>query len=288
MRPSSRTRVALLSCAVPVLLLGLAACGTTATTTTSSSSGSAAQASTSTDRWDEKTLVPAMKAALERQQSVHVSMRTVGGSRMPMEAEGDVALHGKDHPDVALTMDRTPMGGRAEVRVVGDVLYLSMPPMTPEGKFLELRPGDKSSALGQMMGQMREGHPEDPFAVFESGLREVTYVGQDTVQGGQLGHYRLTVDPGAMAEQHGMHHRSGMTFGGGTGYGGATPRAASFDVWLDDNALVHKVQIEKPRQGSLVVELSDWGTPVRVQAPPRQDVVEDDGRLPGMPGYSRS
>ena len=287
MRPSPRPRVALVSCAVPVLLLGLGACGTTATTT-SSSSDSAAQASTSTDRWDEKTLVPAMKAPLERQKSVHVSMRTVGDSRMPMKAEGDVALHGKDHPDIAVTMDRTPMGGRAEVRVVGDVLYLSMPPVTPEGKFLELRPGDKTSPFGQMMGQMREDRPEDPFAVFKSGLRQVTYVGQDTVQGDQLGHYRLTVDPRAMAEEHGMPHRSGMPFDGGMGYGDATPRAASFDVWLDDQALVHRVQIEKPRQGSLVVDLSDWGGPVTIQAPPRQDVVEDDGSLSGMPGYSRS
>ena len=287
MRPSSRTRVALVSCAVPVLLLGLSACGTTATTATSSSADSAAQASTSTDRWDEKTLVPAMKAALERQTSVHVSLRTVGDSRMPMKAEGDVALHGKDHPDLALTMDRTPMGGGAEVRVVGDVLYLSMPPVTSEGKFLELRPGDKTSPFGQMMGQMREDRPEDPFAVFESGLRKVAYVGQDTVQGEQLGHYRLTVDPRAMAEEHGMPHRSGLSFGGGMGYGGA-PRATSFDVWLDDKALVHRVEIEKSRQDSLVVELSDWGRPVTIKAPPRQDVVKYDGSLSGMPGYSRS
>lgn len=84
-----------------------------------------------------------------------------------------------------------------------------------------------------------------------------------------------------------MPHRSGMSFGGGMGYGDA-PRATSFDVWLDDKALVHRVEIEKPRQGSLVVELSDWGRPVTVQAPPRQDVVKYDGSLSGMPGYSRS
>lgn len=286
MRPASRTRVALAAGAVPALVLGLSACGPADTKPVAAQS--AAQASAFTDQWNQKTLVPAMRAAIEKQTSVHVSMRTAAGSRVPMSAEGDLALHGKDHPDLVLTMDRTPMGGSAEVRVVRDVLYVSVPPMTPQGKFLELRPGDKSSPLGQLMGQLRDVGPNDPFAALESGLEKVTYVGQDTVQGEQLGHYRLTVDPRTLAKEHGMPHPDGMSYGGGPGSPGDIPRTATFDVWLDGNALVHRVRFDKPHQGSLVVDLTSWGKQVTVQAPPRQDIVKSTGRVPGMPGYSGS
>lgn len=286
MRSSPRTRSAAMACAVPALLLGLTACGTGDPATYTAER--AAQATPAADHWDEQTLVPAMRAALEKQESVHVSLRTLGDSRMPMKAEGDVVLHGKRHPDLAVTLDRTPMGTSAEVRVVGDVLYLSMPPMTPEGKFLEVRPGDESSPFGPMMAGPVGGHSEDPFVALESGLREVTYVGQDTVRGGQVAHYRLTVDPRAMTKDHHGPAGGRMPYFDGYGADRSVPRNVSFDVWLDSRALVQRVRFETPRRGAVVVELSDWGRPVTVEAPPPSDIVRDNGGWSGMPGYSGS
>jgi hypothetical protein len=188
---------------------------------------------------------------------------------------------------MVLTMERTPFGGAAEVRVVDGVLYLSVPPMTPEGKFLEIRPGDKSSPLGGMMpGEMRGVSPDQMFAAFESGLRKVAFVGEDTVQGRQLGHYRLTVDPRAVAKDDHLPH-AGVPHMGGMPESGRVPRTVTFDVWLDSEALVHRVELHKAQQGSLEVDLSHWGEPVTVQAPPKADVVQGAGSWPGLSGSSR-
>jgi hypothetical protein len=287
MRPASRTHVALTLVAVPALLLGVSACGTSGTKPVAAHP--VAQSSTTTHRWDEKTLLPAMKAAIEKQTSVHVSIRTVGDSRMPMEAQGDVALHGTRRPDAVLTMDRTPMGGSAEVRVVGDALYLSMPPMTEKGKFFELR-GGASSPFGPMAGPMHEAGPGDALAALQSALRGVTYVGQQAVQGEQLSHYRLTLDPRAIAKEHRSAHPGPMGYGAGMGMSpeGRLPGSMSADVWLDANALPHQVRLEKPGRGAVVMELSDWGKPVSIQAPPQQDVVKYNGQWPGAGGPGRS
>jgi hypothetical protein len=277
----SRARIAAALC-LPALLVGATACGAA---TTSTASGTAAQASAQTDRWDEKTLVPAMKAAIDKQESAHVTLRSTGGpdgSGAKMNVEGDLSLAGTK-PDMVFTTDRTPFGGPAEMRMVDGVVYVSVPPMTPEGKFLEIRPGDKSSPFGQMLGEMEQATPEDAFKAFEQGLRDVRYVGEDTVRGEQLAHYRLTLDPRAAARAEGGPDSNGMP------HSGRVPREATVDVWLDGDALVHRVRIDKARQGSAVVDLTDWGKPVTVEAPQRSDIVKEISGLPGMmPGTTGS
>lgn len=242
---------------------------------------SAAQAASTSPRWDEETLVPAMKTALEKQESVHLTVRADDGSGAPFEGEADVALR-DERPELVATMDKTPLGGPGEVRVVDGVAYVSMPPMTPEGKFVEIRLDDRSSPFGGMRG-MHRFDPEDAFAAFDAGLRRVEFVGEEEMQGARLGHYQLTVDPRAAAEESGMPGTAEMP---GAEHGGShmgrVPRTVTFDVWLDRDALVHRVELDKRGQASVVVSLTEWGEPVTVEAPPRGDIVQPSGPWSGM------
>lgn len=270
MRPVYRSRLAVAVCAVPALLLGLAACG--GADATQEPARTVARTSPQGD-WDEKTLVPAMVAAIEDQDSAHLSARATGEPDRSIAAEGDLVLRGKQH-DMALTVKGGPLGaGTAEVRAVGSVLYVSVPGMTPEGKFLEIRRGDEASPFGGMMGAPHEADPQKMMAAFETALEKVRYVGEESVQGQELGHYRLTLDPREVAKSHEMPSGAGMSGLAGTPRTGKLPREVTVDVWLDEDALVHRVELDLPRRGSLAVELSEWGEPVTVEAPPQKDIL---------------
>jgi hypothetical protein len=216
-------------------------------------------------RWNEKTLVPAMKAAIEEQETAHISMTTSSGG-MTLGAEGDMAFRGAQQ-DMALTMDGTAFGTDSiEMRMVDQVVYLSMPPMTPQGKFVEIRPGDSSSPFAGMAGGMQGVDPRDTFKAFENGLRKVEFVGEESVHGEDLGHYRLTVDFREAAKAQGMPRTAGM------------PRTVAYDMWLDDDALMRRVEFEMAQQISMVMEMSEWGEPVSIKAPARRDIVEAPGQ----------
>ncbi len=295
MRPVHRSRAARAVLAVPALLLVISACGGDDLTPvagesaseTSSSAPSGAESSdapseeavaedaagaaddsadeASGGSWDEKTLVPAMKAAIEKQETAHFSMST-SSSGMSLSAEGDMAFRGAKQ-DMAMTMDGSAFGtGSIEMRMVDQVLYLSMPPMTPKGKYVEIRPGDQSSPFAGMAGQMQGVDPRDTFKAFENGLRKVDFVGEESVHGEDLEHYRLTVDFRAAAKAQGMPRMAGM------------PRTVAYDMWLDDDALMRRVEFDMAQQISMVMEMSEWGEPVRIEAPSPRLIVEAPGQ----------
>lgn len=293
MRSVLRSRTARAAAAVPVLLLALAACGgdtaepgaavserSAATTapaepTPSESSASAEVTGEALDTqtpeptaagegtWDEETLVPAMLTAMADQQTTHFTMTTSGGGA-DVDAEGDMAFRGKTQ-DMAMTMSGATLGAESmEIRSVDGVVYLSMPPMTPKGKFLEIRPGDSSSPFAGMMDQMQVD-PRDSVRAFEDGLRKVTYLGEESVRGEDLERYRLTVDFGAVAKAQGIPRTAGM------------PRTVEYDVWLDDQALMRRMQLDVMTV-SMVMEMSGWGEPVSIKAPARKDIVAAPGQ----------
>jgi hypothetical protein len=269
-RTSNRSRAARAAWAAPVLLLVLSGCsggGATETATETEPKQSASeteQATTSAaaGELDEDSLVPAMMDAVEDQGTAHVTMTTSAGGQ-EITAEGDVAFEGKQQ-DVAMTMDGSAFGaGNIEVRMVDGVLYLAMPPMTPESKFVAVRPGDKGSPLAGMTEQMGSLDPRETFAAFEKGLRDVEYVGQESVDGEELHHYRLTVDFAEAAEAQGLPQTQGM------------PKTVEYDLWLDQESLMRKVEMDL-EQTRTVMEMSDWGEEVTIDAPAKEDVVEMD------------
>lgn len=295
MRPVHRSRAARAVLAVPALLLVMSACGGDdlapvageSASETSSSAASGAESSDATSEaavtedaaaasddaadeasggsWDEKTLVPAMKAAIEQQETAHFSMNTSAGG-MSLSAKGDMAFRGAQQ-DMAMTMDGSAFGtGSIEMRLVDQVLYLSMPPMTPRGKYVEIRPGDKSSPFAGMAGQMQGVDPRDTFKAFEDGLRKVEFVGEESVHGEDLEHYALTVDFRAAAKAQGMPRMAGM------------PRTVVYDMWLDEDALMRRAEFDMGQQISMVMEMSEWGEPVRITAPSPRQIVEAPGQ----------
>ena len=215
--------------------------------------------------WDAETLVPATVAAMAEQESSRFTMTTSGGGT-DVAAEG-VMSYGDDGQDMAMTMSGATLGAESmEMRVVDGVVYLSMPPMTPKGRFLEIRPDDQGSPFAGMLDQMQVD-PRESMEAFEEGLRAVEFLGEESVDGESLERYRLTVDFAAAAEAQGMPRMQGA------------PKTVEYDLWVDEDALMRRMEMDM-MQVSVVMEMSEWGEPVTVKAPARRQIV----RAPGSAG----
>jgi hypothetical protein len=213
--------------------------------------------------YDAKELLAAMKAAVAEHESAHVVME-IAGDGESMTGEGDVSYAG-DTTAMQMTMQAAALGqGTIEVRMVDDMVYLSVPPMTPEGKFIELDADDPNSPFGDL-GGIGQGDPLASFDAFDAGLEKVRYLGPEDVDGEQMDHYVLTVDAEKAAKANGTPM-------------GPLPETLTYDLWLDADDLMRRMQSDMPG-GGLTLTMSDWGEPVTVTAPPRGALMQ----MPGMP-----
>ena len=274
-----RVRRLVAAAATSVLLVGLTGCGGDDTTavsddaTTESSPSEPTETESESEEpseepeeqsggYDAKELLAAMKAAVEENETSHLVME-MGGNGQSMTAEGDVSYAG-DSTSMQLTMQSPEMGpGVIEMRMVDGVMYMSMPPMTPEGKFLKLDLNDPNSPLGSL-GGVTQGDPLETFKAFDKGLRDVEYLGPEEVDGEEMDHYVLTVDGKAAAEAQGAP-------------AGSVPDELTYDLWLDDQDLMRRVQYTMAG-GGVTISMSDWGEPVTVKAPAKADIMEMPGQ----------
>jgi hypothetical protein len=247
-----------------------AASGTTPTSTPAAStpvddptpSSSADEEPPTGEGYDAKQLLAAMKAAVRKNESTHLTLAVGGGGRS-MTGEGDVSYAG-DTTVMQMTL-RAPQlsDGTLEMRLVDGVMYLAMPPMTPKGKFVELDTSNPNGPFGDL-GSLFQGDPLATFDAFDAGLKKVRYVGPETVDGEDMDHYVLTVDGKAAARAQGI--TTGMP----------VPKTVTYDLWLDHDDLMRRVQYSV-QGGRILLTMSDWGEPVTVKAPPRSAVMQ----LPG-------
>jgi hypothetical protein len=287
MRCVLRTRSARAAAAVPVLLLALSGCsgdssepvaaegqesGAAATSPEPSGTATAtptpeepaadepAEATAGEGTWNAKTLLPAMLTAVEREKTSRFRMTMAAGGPS-MEAEGALAYRGTGS-DLAMTMGRPDGDGLVEMRVVDQVVDMSMPPLTPAGKFIEL-PAD--SMPGGFAGFLENADPRRSLEMFESALRGVRFLGAEEVAGETLERYALTLDFAAASEARGLPASGDM------------PKTIEYDVWVDEQALVRRMVLDLD-EGSVDMEMSEWGEPVSIKAPAAADLVEAPGR----------
>ncbi len=255
--------------ATSALLVTVSACGGTAeeesTSAGSSATSSSIPASERDDGYDAEELVAAMKAAVQEQQSTHIAMEMSTTGQPKTTAEGDVSYEG-DTTAMRLSMQvPQAVADDVEMRLVDGMLYLAMPPMTPEGKFVELDTKDADGPLGDL-GGMAKGDPLSTLDGFESGLEDVEYVGEESVQGEDLDHYVLTVDA----------KKAAAAQGAGADELPPGARSLDYDLWLDSEDLIRRMEFSQGT-GSIVITMSDWGEPVTVEAPPASAIMKMPG-----------
>ena len=271
MRRTTSLRSVRAAAAASVLLLVLAGCGGDETETTGGEQSAGETSSAPVEPSEEADagysqadLLAAMKAAVAQNRSAHFTMEISGGPGA-LTAEGDM-VYAAGGPQMAMTMTGSGLGeGEMDMRLVDGKFYMSVPGMTPEGKFVVFDPAEPGSPFAGSLGSLTQMDPLSTFDAFEAGLRKVEYVGEETVDGETLHHYVLTVDTEAATKAQGQEMPAGM------------PETITYDLWLDDQDLMRRVEFTMMPEAAMVMELSAWGEPVTVEAPPRKDVIRPPG-----------
>ena len=178
-----------------------------------------------------------------------------------MEMDGAVDLSGGQP---ALDMDMTMPGmGAVRMVMVNGGVFMSMPGVTEEGKFLEVPP----EQLGDLSQQLDEVDITSTWDAWEEGAQQVLYLGEEDVDGQDMRRYEVTVDTGAA-----------MDAAGQTGDDAAEASAMigeelTYDVWVDDDNLMRRIAFEA--QGAVTEILADnWGEPQEIQAPSEEEIQQ--------------
>jgi hypothetical protein len=162
--------------------------------------------------------------------------------------------------EMELTVDF--QGQSLQMRQVDGMLYISGAPMTPAGKWIAIDPQDAQNPMAQQFaGLTKSGDLNTTFDAFREGLEDVEYVGEEEIDGDTTHHYVFTVDAAKAAEAQGQP----MPPGG--------PEQLTYDVWLTEDDLMRRVSFELGPVKA-VIDATDWGEPVEVEAPAKSDIVE--------------
>lgn len=276
MRPSLTLRRSIAALSLPLLLGGLAACGSDDDASPAASSSSATESQDSSDtesggEVDTADFVDDLQAGLEASTTAKMSMH-MDMSGQEIHGDGDID-YTTDPPQMAMSMESPAMGEQAiDIRLVDNVMYMNMGQMS-NGKFIKFDLSDPQS-LPPGMDQVTE--MMDPLAATESlgkGLTSVTFVGDEDVDGETLSHYEVGVDPSKMEQFQQMPGQAQAQ----------QPEDIDYDLWLDDQNRMRKLDMNMEvgtGKVAMTMELFDWDEPVDISAPPAGDVV-DSSKLAG-------
>ena len=269
MRRSLTLRRSLAALALPLLLGGLAACGSDdegADPAASSSSSTESEESTDAEAGeeiDEAAFVEDMKSGIEASTTAMMTMHMDMGGQV-IHADGAVD-YTTTPPQMAMTMETPAMPGVSiEMRLVDGVLYMNLGERTKD-KFISF---DLSDAANLMPGMEQLTTTMDPLAAFESledAVQSVVFVGDEDVDGEQLGHYEVELDTSKIKQFNELPTQAQL------------PKTVTYDLWLDDENRMRKMTMEMTMGGSPAeteVEFADWDEPVDIAAPPASEVVD--------------
>ncbi|WP_298748902.1 hypothetical protein [uncultured Serinicoccus sp.] len=187
-----------------------------------------------------------------------------------IQAEGAVDLSGDE---AAMQMMMTmPEMGELEMITTDGQLYLAMPGVTPEGMYMQAG----EDVLGQAAA-MEDIDVSTQWEAWEEGAQQVVFLGDEDVDGTEMGHYQVTVDPQAIAEAGG-EDAAAMTEAVGD-------EMVTYDVWLDDDNLMRQLSFELEGMTAEMM-MDNWGEPQEIEAPASDQVMdmEDLGTTPGSDG----
>lgn len=157
----------------------------------------------------------------------------------------------------------TQTGNGAPTRTligIGATRYLQDPGLTPAGKWLQLSTASNTAVI--TFGQV---NPVAMVARFAKGVSKFVYVGATTIDGARVQHYRITIDQQKFLQATGQSPSS-TNIGAGEN--------VTENLYLNGDNTLRRVTLALPGGvGDTQVDVTGWGAPVRIEAPPSSAVV---------------
>lgn len=203
-----------------------------------------------------------LAAAFDQATTASISVKTEMPS-LSTTSEG-VVDYTADSPRMAIEMEGGPLpeDSTARIRVLDDAMYMDTG--MSGGKFYKV-PEEQLSSSEIDLSSI---DPSEALRHFAAAATDVTYVRTEEVDGDELHHYSLTLDPGKMKlpEQA----------------AGKAPEQIDYQAWFDDEGRIRRITTDMGDLGSTTLEYDNWGEPVTIEAPPAGEILEMP-QLPATP-----
>ncbi|MFF7632207.1 hypothetical protein ACFZB9_03530 [Kitasatospora sp. NPDC008050] len=287
MTTSPATRALLPAAATVLLAAALSACGGTSGGSTDANANASASASQSpvADKLADDPVTAVRNAAdiTGRTGSAQAATQLTTES-----ADKKAAFTGAGPYDYVKRIGKievqVPPGAATTGKVVevvepGIVFLQNSGAKVPAGKWVELDVRQLAD------GNLISNGATDPATAAGAlrGVQQASVVGDETLDGVPLKHYKGTLDLTKAADATGGQAANGLRMAAGT----FTVKDVPFDAWLDSQGRLHKVtevftfagvagskDAKDQVKVTSTVSLSAFGQPVEVSEPPAADVVE--------------
>jgi hypothetical protein len=230
--------------------------------------------------------IKTLQAAASNSQAAESSRFTMNmavdaaGEPMTITVDGVMAGDGKTG-ELKVSM---PIVGDIEERIVDGVIYMNLGAFSGASgelggkQWVKLDPEQlkqQGGMFGDLAGQTESNSPQQGLEYLQGLSGDVQDLGQEDVGGRPATHYRASIDYAKVLDK--LPDASAETRDA-LGKLGTVPA----DVWIDDQDRVVKMHmtIDGSALGGgagtaeLTMELSDFGVPVDVQAPPEDETVD--------------
>jgi LppX_LprAFG lipoprotein len=253
-----------------------------------------------------RTVDPVAAAASKTQAAGGAKMSLTAAVTTPDGRSFDLSANGTfDQQEGDVTVDASKAlsaaglsasNGQVELRYLeenGDpVLYANLPFLAdklPGGKaWIRLDVQQAGQKLGIDFGQLFSQAGQNPGQILDL-LRasgSVETIGPETVDGASTTHYKATIELDKVAGEVGG--AVGQALYDRLSSQGA-PSSIPVDVWVGDDGLVRRVALDETVASGgqsagvkLQLDVSDYGTPVTVTAPPSDQVLDLTGLVSGL------
>jgi hypothetical protein len=159
---------------------------------------------------------------------------------------GELVSNGKEIP-----------GAEMRSIFIGRDIYLGL---NLQGKMRWLKDSyNESPATDRFVPGPGGTSPDRLLEMLIKSSRKVEILGKDEIRGVPAAHYRAHLDEKKFGEE-----------------GLFSPADLIIDAWIDDDRLVRRVHAPYDQDVFVRVDLFDFGVPVEVEAPPADEIVDDD------------
>ena len=258
----------------PLLVVALAGCGGDESGSDDKAGGSSAgdaapDGLSAGDEVEPDEFIALMQDAMAEPTTMQTEM-TMTASGIEITSSGAID-YTTTPPSMALSMTMPMLGDQPiDMRVIDGKAYMNMGDLT-QNKFVVGDLDDPDSPLGDMSTLTDSMDPVHSFDAFNEGLEKVVYEGQEDVDGDSLAHYTLTLDTTKVS----MLDTLGAS-------ADAVPDSLEYDAWLDSDDRRRKVTLTMGDTASVEINVSAWGEPVTIEAPPADEIT--DAEMGGLGG----
>lgn len=256
------------------LVIGLGACSGDNGATPGASSTTAAQEQ-QTDPFtvaagtdvDTATFLQQTQQAQQQAKTFHIDM-TMSAQGQQLKLVGDQDVADPNAPKAKLTMSAPGQQQGVNLVLDGQNVFMQMPGQAG-GKYVKMSMQEIAASGGADFKKLM--NPSESLKAQQQAIDKITFKGEEDVSGTKLRRYALVIDPVKAQQAAGATNVPTPT--------GTAAAKIPYDVWVDSNKLVRKMQLEQ-NGAKVQMDMSKYGEPVSITVPPSDQVTTP----PAQPG----